>query len=891
MNNKKIFISYSSKDKNIADMVSRYFADITWIDRNELSYGDEFEIEILEAIKNANIAILLISNNFLQSNFIMNNELNWIEKRSKVYDLLRVVPLIVEPCDWKNNKFLSTLHVVLEDEKTFSKLENKEDFLSNFVSKIRKLDERKNLKEDETPFKTYIKNYSLIKKSIGNLLFDDTFDNQDKIMIKSILEDYLSNTLEHIKDPIKTPYDLQEDEFVSNIDTTMVKNKYGKDKELIKKEHKDYIDIMINSLSIDKIPVIVTGNYGMGKSTIARYLFLQILKKGEFPLLLELKNYSISEIFNLNSLIFTNKVLEEIRLSSREAKKYFNDYSELLLKSIVKQKIIVILDGLDETVIKGEHDLDRFIEFIVSNNFSIYLSCREEHLSFTALYNSLIDSKTGLDKWNTHIFTKLKEWKQEQWNVYRDKLIEKKDFENSKDEINSFFIDIQNERYGDLPQRPLFLRMLTELKIKNNWLSSREKEHYSLIESLSSNRSEIYYKYLRWQLYNDIIKHRQLELLDFSEQRYIIDNWIELLSRIAIFEYEMELKKEKKLGITMEEILHIINKMDEKDKKYLSSENIEKILEKTSLFAMLQRVRQDKENTVDNAHKIYAFSHKSFMEYFVAYRLAKPIFSNKPYCSDEWGYYQNHEVSQHFMFEVERLAVSQSINADKTLGELSYKEIVKKCLNLRNEKLSKAYNDTLLFYLNDVRFDKKFYNRLDKDSEKFEEVLFYVGRFKLKNELILNEFKKIFDDMKNYKDGYNPIYYRTVSLALSQIVDSSYCDLYVNILIEDYKTTEKKHYKTNEDTQKEYYGPKEKMLKKLKEYIDEYLAENELKRANISNDILSYFSVQVDDDNFIERKKYIEKVIKKAENLGITTLVNVNKQIQQVFINGIKNEK
>ena len=47
----------------------------------------------------------------------------------------------------------------------------------------------------------------------------------------------------------------------------------------------------------------------------------------------------------------------------------------------------------------------------------------------------------------------------------------------------------------------------------------------------------------------------------------------------------------------------------------------------------------------------------------------------------------------------------------------------------------------------------------------------------------------------------------------------------------------------------------------------------------------------IDDDNFIERKKYIEKVIKKAENLGITTLVNVNKRIQQVFINGIINEK
>ena len=730
--NKKIFISYSHEDKKIAHKVAKYFDNIAWIDRNELYLGDKFEQEILKAIKDADIAILLISKNFLNSNFIMNKELVWIEKRREVYTLINVVPFIIEPCKWEKNKFLSSLLVTLNEGKTLSEVKNKKQFLLEFKSNIKKILEDKDLKEDETSSKFYVEDYSLIKRSIGNLLFDNLFDNQDKIMIKSILEDYLSNTLEHIKDPIKTPYDLKEDEFVSNIDTTMVKNRYRKDKEIIKKEDKDYIDNMIGSLTIDKIPVIVTGNYGMGKSTIARYLFLQILKKGEFPLLLELKNYSISEIFKLENLTFTDKVLEEVLLSSKEAKKYFNDYSDLLLKSIEKQKIIVILDGLDETVINDEHDLDRFIEFIVSNHFSVYLSCREEHLSFTALYNSLIDSKSGLDKWNTHIFTKLKEWKQEQWNVYRDKLIEKKDFENSKDEINSFFTDIHNERYGDLPQRPLFLRMLTELRVKNNWLSSREKEHYSLTESLSSNRSEIYYKYLRWQLFNDIVKHRQMKLLDFSEERHIIDNWIELLSRIAIFEYEMELKKEKKLGITMEEILQLIDKMDRRDKKYLSLENLEKVLEKTSLFAMLQRVRQDKEYTVDNAHKIYTFSHKSFMEYLVAYRLAKPIFSNKSYCSEEWGYYQNHEVSQHFMFEVERLAVSQSINADKTLGELSYKEIVKKCLDLRNEKLSKAYNDTLLYYLNDVRFDKKFYHRLNKDSEKFEEVLFYVGRFKLK---------------------------------------------------------------------------------------------------------------------------------------------------------------
>lgn len=63
--NNCVFISYSHDDQNIADKIFRQFKSKyidVWLDNNKLRQGDEFTIEIVEAINNSCCFIPIITN-------------------------------------------------------------------------------------------------------------------------------------------------------------------------------------------------------------------------------------------------------------------------------------------------------------------------------------------------------------------------------------------------------------------------------------------------------------------------------------------------------------------------------------------------------------------------------------------------------------------------------------------------------------------------------------------------------------------------------------------------------------------------------------------------------------------------------------------------------------
>ena len=70
-----------------------------WYDRKRLAGGDEWRAEIDGAIDRAQIAILLISNHFLSSDYIRNSELPRIKRRFDERELI-VLPILVGRCDW-----------------------------------------------------------------------------------------------------------------------------------------------------------------------------------------------------------------------------------------------------------------------------------------------------------------------------------------------------------------------------------------------------------------------------------------------------------------------------------------------------------------------------------------------------------------------------------------------------------------------------------------------------------------------------------------------------------------------------------------------------------------------------------------------------------------------
>ena len=102
----KIFICYARKDKGLMNMLSdslRVFETrreiSVWVDRH-IEPGSRWEKEIKAKIQRANVALLLISNNFFQSKFIQETELPFILERYELRNL-KVIPVLLSGFDEK----------------------------------------------------------------------------------------------------------------------------------------------------------------------------------------------------------------------------------------------------------------------------------------------------------------------------------------------------------------------------------------------------------------------------------------------------------------------------------------------------------------------------------------------------------------------------------------------------------------------------------------------------------------------------------------------------------------------------------------------------------------------------------------------------------------------
>jgi small GTP-binding protein len=125
----KVFISYSHKDEEFKDELVTMLEGLRrqgiidpWQDRR-IEEGDEWYQEIQDAMNECDLAILLVSQNFIASRFIQDEELPRLLQRRREAGM-RVVPIIVRPCKWQSEPALSKLQALPKDGKaviTFSK--------------------------------------------------------------------------------------------------------------------------------------------------------------------------------------------------------------------------------------------------------------------------------------------------------------------------------------------------------------------------------------------------------------------------------------------------------------------------------------------------------------------------------------------------------------------------------------------------------------------------------------------------------------------------------------------------------------------------------------------------------------------------------------------------
>ena len=118
----KVFISYSHKDEEFKDELVTMLAGLqrrgvidAWQDRC-IEEGDEWYQGIQAAMQDCDLAVLLISANFIASRFIQDEELPGL-LRHHMGEGLRVVPVIVKPCLWQSEPMLKDLQVLPRDGK------------------------------------------------------------------------------------------------------------------------------------------------------------------------------------------------------------------------------------------------------------------------------------------------------------------------------------------------------------------------------------------------------------------------------------------------------------------------------------------------------------------------------------------------------------------------------------------------------------------------------------------------------------------------------------------------------------------------------------------------------------------------------------------------------
>ena len=111
-----VFISYSHKDERWKDLFVTQMGVLekeglldVWVD-TRIGVGEDWQPRIEHALNRCSVAVLLVTANFLTSDFILREEIPRLLQR-RATEGVRVFPIIVMPCPWKKVGWLSRMQV------------------------------------------------------------------------------------------------------------------------------------------------------------------------------------------------------------------------------------------------------------------------------------------------------------------------------------------------------------------------------------------------------------------------------------------------------------------------------------------------------------------------------------------------------------------------------------------------------------------------------------------------------------------------------------------------------------------------------------------------------------------------------------------------------------
>jgi hypothetical protein len=144
---KTIFISYAHEDSKWLKKVQTNLKalkilglKLTVWDDNQIKAGTKWQDEIKQALSESQVAILLVSTDFMASGFIQEDELPPLLKGAEAGGTT-ILPLIIRPCLYTSHPELSAYQAINDPAKPLSKLSQPEqdEILVKLATRVRDL--------------------------------------------------------------------------------------------------------------------------------------------------------------------------------------------------------------------------------------------------------------------------------------------------------------------------------------------------------------------------------------------------------------------------------------------------------------------------------------------------------------------------------------------------------------------------------------------------------------------------------------------------------------------------------------------------------------------------------------------------------------------------------
>jgi hypothetical protein len=137
----KVFISYAHEDEFYSQELDKHLSVLrrtgyidTWTDR-KIVPGEAWSNVISDELQSARIILLLVSADFLASNYCYDVELKAAIERHEKGEAV-VIPIIIRFCDWKNTPF-SHLQALPTDSRPVKDWEDMDEAFLNVVEGIK----------------------------------------------------------------------------------------------------------------------------------------------------------------------------------------------------------------------------------------------------------------------------------------------------------------------------------------------------------------------------------------------------------------------------------------------------------------------------------------------------------------------------------------------------------------------------------------------------------------------------------------------------------------------------------------------------------------------------------------------------------------------------------